>query len=115
MLPATTMLNHFTIRTSFISGRHSGLEPPPCLRFSFSLIFFPAALIQLQGDTGSTLVFLGFFLVLYRFGLPGEILMLGVGILALSVFSLLLNKYILIGVLIALALAAVYFARRNRR
>ncbi|MBX2841533.1 MAG: rod shape-determining protein RodA [Flammeovirgaceae bacterium] len=41
------------------------------------LISFPAALIILQGDTGSALVFASFIIVFYREGFPGFIIALG--------------------------------------
>ncbi len=98
----------------FLSNQNINLKNNRTKMISLGLIFFPALLIQLQGDTGSTLVFLSFFLVLYRFGLPGEILALGVGVLALSVFSLVIDKYILIGILLILAGASLYFIKRTR-
>lgn len=52
--------------------------------------------------------------MLYRFGLPGEILMFGVGVLALSVFALVIDKFILIGILFFLAGTSLYFIKRNR-
>ncbi len=98
----------------FLSNQNINLKYNNHKMMALALIFFPALLIQLQGDTGSTLVFLGFFLVLYRFGLPGEILLLGVGVLALSVLSLVIDKFILIGILFFLAGASLYFIKRNR-
>ncbi len=98
----------------FLSNQNINLKNNRHKFLALCLIFFPALLIQLQGDTGSTLVFLGFFLVLYRFGLPGEILMMGVGVLTLSVLALLIDKFILIGILLVLAGASIYFVRRTR-
>ena len=98
----------------FLSNQNINLKNNRTKFIALCLIFFPALLIQLQGDTGSTLVFLGFFLVLYRFGLPGEILMMGVGVLTLSVLALLMDKFILIGILLVLAGASIYFVRRTR-
>lgn len=43
----------------------------------FGLILLPMLLIFLQKETGSALVFLAFFLVLYREGMPGAILFSG--------------------------------------
>jgi rod shape determining protein RodA len=40
------------------------------------IIFFPAALVLLQNDTGSALVFAALFIVLYREGMPGALLFL---------------------------------------
>ena len=98
----------------FLSNPNVTLKNNRTKFLALSLIFFPALLIQLQGDTGSTLVFLGFFLVLFRFGLPGEILVLGVAVLTLSVLALLMNKFILIGVLFVFAGASLYFVKRTR-
>ncbi len=46
------------------------------------LILLPMALIVLQRETGSALVYLSFFLVLYREGMPGCILFAGVSAIA---------------------------------
>ncbi|MEQ1732022.1 MAG: rod shape-determining protein RodA [Bacteroidia bacterium] len=70
------------------------------------IIGIPAVLILMQNDTGSTLVFAAFILVLYREGLSGNILLLGVLAAFLFVLALLFDKVILIsiiGVLCALA------------
>jgi len=50
------------------------------------IIGIPAALILLQNDTGSTLVYAAFIFVLYREGLSGNILLFGV--LAIIIFVL---------------------------
>lgn len=99
----------------YLSNPHVNLKSNRNKMYALSIIFSPAILILLQGDTGSALVFLSFFLVLYRFGLGGEVLVLGVATIALSVFALLFDKYIIIGVLLVLSLATLYFVRRNRR
>ncbi len=56
-----------------------------------AIIGIPAVLILLQNDTGSTLVFATFSLVLYREGLPGWILVMGVVLILLFVLALLLG------------------------
>ena len=45
---------------------------------SYSFIMLPMILIILQKETGSALVYLAFFLVLYREGMPGVVLFSGV-------------------------------------
>lgn len=45
---------------------------------AFSLVFIPLVLIVLQRETGSALVYLSFFLMFYREGMPGSILFTGV-------------------------------------
>ena len=69
-----------------------------------TLIAIPAALVLLQHDTGSALVFLGLIFPLYREGLSGGFLIIGVAAIVLFVLALLVNKYILIGILVAVAL-----------
>ena len=68
------------------------------------IVFLPAALILLQNDTGSALVYFAFVLVLYREGLSGIFLFFGVWIALLFVFSLVLEGVVLYGLLAALAL-----------
>ena len=73
-----------------------------------ALIAIPAALILLQHDTGSALVFLGFVLPLYREGLSGVFLIIGLVAVVLFVLALLINKYILLGILVVLALLYLF-------
>ncbi|MBP5677645.1 MAG: rod shape-determining protein RodA [Bacteroidales bacterium] len=81
---------------------------------ALALIAIPAALIFLQHDTGSALVFLSFVLPLFREGLSGVILIIGVAAIALFVMALLINKYLLIGILVLLA-AFYLFVWLNKR
>lgn len=66
-----------TMRTKVIAG---------------AIIALPAMLIMLQPDTGTVLVFAAFILVLYREGLSGNILLLGLLAAILSVLSLVLKS-----------------------
>ena len=81
------------------------------------LVGIPAALVFLQHDTGSALVFLAFVFPLYREGLSGGILVIGVAAIALFVLALLINKYILLGALVLLALGYLFLwlNKRSRR
>ena len=56
---------------------------------SVVIIGFPAVLILLQPDAGTVLVFGGFVFVLYREGLSGNVLLLGVSALVLAVLTIL--------------------------
>ncbi len=64
-----------------------------------ALIFFPALLILLQRDTGSALVFLAFLLVFYRFGMSGLVMLALLALPVIGILALLINKFILIGIL----------------
>jgi len=68
----------------------------------------PIALILLQHDPGSALVYLVFILPLFREGLSGGILIFGVLLLGLFITSLIVNKFLIIlGVLVIALLAHI--------
>jgi len=67
------------------------------------IIFTPAALILLQNDTGSALVYFSFVLVLFREGLSGLVLFLGTLIATLFILALILSNLTLIWVLLGAA------------
>ncbi len=54
---------------------------------TLAIIFVPLGLIVLQSETGSALVFLSFFLVLYREGMTGSVLFAGVAAVAYFVIG----------------------------
>ena len=64
-----------------------------------SRILLPMILIFFEHETGVALVYSCFILVMYREGLSGNILLLGVTMAFLFLLALLINVYILIGVL----------------
>ena len=68
----------------------------------------PMGLILLQHDTGSALVFLSFILPLYREGMSPAIMVIGVVSIILFVLALLVNKYILIGIVAACCLIYLF-------
>lgn len=57
---------------------------------AIAIIAAPAALILLQPDVGTLLVFIAFVLVMYREGLSGNILIVGLGSLVLGVIAIML-------------------------
>jgi rod shape determining protein RodA len=78
-----------------------------------AIIFFPAALTLLQSETGLALVYLSFFIVMYREGLPSVILVAGFSVAALIVATLLFEKYTLAFILTILMVMVIYFNRRQ--
>ena len=56
---------------------------------SLAIIALPAGLILLQPDAGTVLVFGGFVFVLYREGLSGNVLLIGVSAIVLAVLTIL--------------------------
>ena len=73
-----------------------------------ALIAIPAALIFLQHDTGSALVFIGFIIPLYREGLSGNILIIGVTAIILFVLALLVDKFILLAAIAGIAVLYLF-------
>ncbi|MDF1546625.1 MAG: rod shape-determining protein RodA [Bacteroidales bacterium] len=80
-----------------------------------ALIFLPAALIILQNDTGSALVYIAFVIVLYREGLSPWYLILGFIFILLFIGSLLASLYAVFFVLPILAILVFHFMYRNIR
>lgn len=87
--------------------------------YSAIIIFTPAALILLQNDTGSALVYSAFIFVLYRQGLSGNIFIIGFIFAFLAILSLLLEsieaKLFLVVVIFIIHGVSFYFMRHNLR
>ena len=74
------------------------------------ILIIPCALILLQNETGGMLVFSAFILVLYREGLPGTLLLIGVFVTLLFVLTLAIGvKPIIIGLSILFSIIIFYF------
>lgn len=73
-----------------------------------ALVLVPAGLILLQHDTGSALVFAAFLIPFFREGLPHEIFLYGLLAVALFIAALLVNPYLLIGILLLLCLLYLF-------
>lgn len=72
----------------------------------------PAVLIILQNETGLALVYMSFFLVMYREGLPHAILITAFSIIALTLVTLLVEKTLLFYILTGLALLFIILFRK---
>lgn len=79
-----------------------------------SLLLIPAALIILQNDTGSALVYSSFLLVMYREGLHGSILVLISVIIVLFIFTLLYSPLTVMLIIIFASLVAFLYYRQNK-
>jgi rod shape determining protein RodA len=82
---------------------------------SLLIIGLPAALILLQNDTGSAMVYAAFIFVLYREGLSGNILIFGFVAAVLFILTLLVSKTILFGVVAGVAVLFYFFVRKKRQ
>ena len=85
---------------------------------AYLLIFIPMALVLLQNDTGSAIVFVSFIFILYREGLPGAgwVMVAGVVAIMLFVFTLLWSQkimYIILGCLLVLFLTYYLLTKKK--
>ncbi|WP_283639953.1 rod shape-determining protein RodA [Mesonia mobilis] len=82
---------------------------------AFLIIILPALIIVPQPDPGSALVYAAFFFPLYREGLSGGYLLVGLSFISLFVFTLLFGAiWVSIGVVL-LALAILFFNRKKKK
>ena len=82
------------------------------------LVLAPMALVLLQNDTGSAIVFVSFIFVLYREGFPGTGLVMVGGVVAILLFILTLVwsqkvMYIILGSLLVLTLTYYLITKRK--
>jgi rod shape determining protein RodA len=101
--------------SSFLSKQNTKLENIKTLIIAGLIIGVPALLILAQNDTGSSLVFSAFMIVLYREGMNPIPLFLGIVAGILFVLALLVDKFLLCGILGVLWLLIIVFARVRKR
>lgn len=82
------------------------------------LVLIPMALVLLQNDTGSAIVFVSFLLVLYREGFPGTgwVMLAGVVAVLLFIFTLIWSQkimYIILGSLLILTLTYYLISKKK--
>ena len=82
------------------------------------IVLIPMALVLLQNDTGSAIVFVSFIFVLYREGFPGTgwVMVAGVVAILLFVFTLLWSQkvmYIILGALLVLTLTYYLITKKK--
>lgn len=113
----------------FLSSYNTKMENLKTRIIAVMLLAAPAGLIILQPDVGSALVYISFILVLYREGLSGNILLLGLYAAVLFVLAILFQsaeipitpdfvlsgKNVLIIVLVILAAIVYWVLKRNKR
>jgi rod shape determining protein RodA len=82
---------------------------------AIGIVGIPAALIILQGDTGSALVFSCFIIVFYREGLSPILVLVGVIAVLLFVLTLLFGQLYLILIILAVAVILIAIGKRTSR
>jgi len=79
------------------------------------ILLLPLLITIAQHETGLALVFLAFFLVMFREGLPAGYLVIGFSLAVLVVATLLVDKNVLAIIILIIALLAIYFGWRFTR
>lgn len=97
----------------YLSGLNVNLKKPRSIFKAVLILGLPAALIFLQNDTGSALVYSAFIFVLYREGLPGGILLTGFAVAVLFLLTLVVHKIIVVAGLIIFALILFTLMQRT--
>ncbi|MEO7802584.1 MAG: rod shape-determining protein RodA [Ginsengibacter sp.] len=77
------------------------------------LALIPIAFSLMQNETGLALVYFAFLIPMYREGLPAVYLVIGISLAVLIVATILVEKNLLAAILTGIAVAAVYFLRRQ--
>jgi rod shape determining protein RodA len=78
-----------------------------------ALALVPCAIIIMQSETGLALVYLAFFLVMYREGLPNIVLVIGLSAIILALATLLIDRLILFFILTGLGIFIGVLLRKS--
>lgn len=82
----------------------------------FAIIGLPMAIILLQKDTGTALVFTAFVLVFYREGMSPFLILVGIGVAIIFILTLLVeNEYILFAIIGCVWLTLILLGKKKRK
>ncbi len=95
--------------SSYLSFFKSTITKSNVFIISLALFLGPALLILLQPDFGSSLVYLSFFILLYRRGMSGAVLLVGIGAAAIFILSLMYSTFFVLVFLLFLSTAIFIF------
>ncbi len=79
------------------------------------LVLFPAFLSLLQHETGLALVYLSFLIVMYREGLPPQVLLIGFAVMVLFIATIVVPPNTLAFALTVIAFLVIYLFRKQIR
>jgi rod shape determining protein RodA len=97
----------------YLNSRGQDLTRFKTLLEASAIILLPAVLTAIQPDMGSVVVYLGFYIVLFREGLSPYIFISGLLAVIFFFVSLLFNNLYITLILIGIALFLVWFATRK--
>jgi rod shape determining protein RodA len=96
----------------YLSRVETNFSRPRSHLIASAIALIPAAMSILQHETGLSLVYFSFFLVMFREGLPASVLVIGFSFAVLVVATLLLEPNTLALILTGVALLAIYILRK---
>src|SRR5690606_33701784 len=99
----------------FLSSPETNFQTLKHRLIGTALAIVPAVLIVLQQETGLALVYLSFFLVMYREGLPHIVLVIAFSAIVLTLVTLLVDKVLLLYIVTGLAIVAGVLFRKDLR
>jgi rod shape determining protein RodA len=97
----------------FLSNANIKLENLKTKIIAGIIIALPPLIIIAQNETGSALVFGALVFVLYREGLSGNYLLLGLGVVILFILTLLFDKMILVYIIGGITMAALILVKKK--
>lgn len=98
----------------FLSSRGSDLSKFKTRMLALGVIFLPAIVILPQPDLGSAIVYAALILVLYREGLPGIYIFIGITLSVLFVLSLLIAPLSLILAIVGIGFLIGFIVRKRK-
>ncbi len=96
----------------FLSSFEHGNMNFKIITQSLLIIFLPSIFILMQPDPGTAIIFISFVLVLYKEGLPFQILLIGFLFILLFIFSIIIKIEIIFLILLLIS-AIIYFVSRK--
>ena len=99
----------------YLSDINSNIKTIKTQFYSFLIIFVPILLIILQPDPGSTLIFLSFFLVFYKIGLPSIYMNFFIGFIILFFLTILFSKEMMILIIITISIVIISYLKKKKR
>jgi rod shape determining protein RodA len=99
----------------YLSSTGVSLRDPKTRLYAFGLFLLPIAIILLQKDMGSALVFFSFMLALYREGLPTGWYLIGFGTALMLILGLMFPWFYVVAVLLMVVSFRLIKEHRNTR
>ena len=99
----------------YLSDINANIKTIKTQFYSFFIIFIPILLIALQPDPGSTLIFLSFFFVFYKIGLPSIYMNFLISFILLFFLTILSSKEIIILLILTIAIFIILYLKKNKK